>query len=99
MKGVIKNYRRGRHTVNERQLIIEVEGIDSKAKAYSLVGSKVQWKNPSGTTFTGKITSAHGGNGAVRALFPKGMPGQCLGQRVEIIPSKKQAKPKKKTTQ
>lgn len=98
MHGVIKNFRRGRHSVNERQLIIEAEGINSRAKAFSLVGYKVQWKNVSGKIFTGKITSAHGGKGALRALFQKGMPGQCLGQKVEIIAKEKQRKqkPKKK---
>lgn len=98
MQGVIKNYRRGRHTVNERQLVIEAEGIHSRAGAFSLVGSKVQWKNVSGKVFTGKITSAHGNSGAVRALFRKGLPGQCLGQKVGITAKGKPRiqKPKKK---
>ena len=93
MDGVIKNFRRGRHTVNERQLVIEIEGVDSRKKAYSMVGSKVQWKTPSGKVFTGKVASAHGNGGAVRALFKKGLPGQCIGSKVAIAPREKQ-KPK-----
>lgn len=94
MKGVIKNYRRGRHNANERQLVIEIEGVDSKKKAYALVGSKVEWKTPAGKVFAGTITSAHGNSGAVRASFHKGLPGQCIGQGVAI--SKKE-KPSQKT--
>ncbi len=93
MKGVIKNYRRGRHNANERQLVIEIDGVTSKEKAYSLVGSRVEWKSPSGKVFNGTITSAHGNSGAVRALFHKGLPGQCIGQEVLV----KEAKPVKKS--
>lgn len=93
MDGVIKNYRRGKKHINERQLVIEVQGIDSKAKASGIVGCKARWKNSAGKFFTGKITAAHGDNGAVRAMFQKGMPGQCIGEKVEIIKPQKKAKP------
>jgi len=33
---------------------------------------------------TGKISSAHGGNGVVRAIFEKGLPGQAIGTDVEV---------------
>ncbi|MCX6706768.1 MAG: 50S ribosomal protein L35ae [Candidatus Woesearchaeota archaeon] len=33
---------------------------------------------------TGKIASAHGNSGAVKAIFDTGMPGQSLGQKVSI---------------
>jgi len=91
MEGIIKNFRRGRHTVNERQLVIEIEGIDSRKKAFSTVGNSVSWKTPGGKLFTGKVLSAHGNNGAVRALFKKGLPGQCIGQAVEVSKGKKLA--------
>ena len=95
MKGVVKNYRRGRHTVNERQLVIEIEGIHSRPKAFSMVGSRVQWKTKAGKPFNGKIVSAHGNNGAVRALFRKGLPGQCIGQKVEVMAREQHGKGKK----
>lgn len=85
VEGVIKNYRRGRHTQNTRQAIIEIPGVDSRAKAFSLVGKKVQYKTPSGKIITGKITAAHGNSGAVRARFSKGLPGQAIGSKVQIL--------------
>ena len=95
MNGVIKNYRRGRRTVNERQLVVEPQGSDTRARAFALVGAKVTWTNSVGKPFSGKITAAHGGNGAVRVQFSKGMPGQCIGEKVEITPKNKaSAKPK-----
>ncbi|MEM0360216.1 MAG: 50S ribosomal protein L35ae [Candidatus Diapherotrites archaeon] len=97
MEGIVKNYRRGRKHVNERQLVIEPNGITDKYKAASLVGCKVKWKNSAGKIFIGKITAAHGSNGAVRAMFSKGMPGQCIGEKVEIIrPQKGKVQPELK---
>ncbi|MBN2422606.1 50S ribosomal protein L35ae [Candidatus Woesearchaeota archaeon] len=86
MKGTIASYRRGRKTQNTRQAIIYVEESASKEDATKLVGKNVSWLAPGKkkTTITGKITSAHGSKGAVRALFEKGIPGQALGTKVEI---------------
>jgi len=97
MDGIIKNFRRGKRNVNEKQIIIEAKGIDSKAKAYALVGSRVVWTNVQGTSISGKISSAHGGNGAMRALCAKGMPGQSLGDKIEIFEKKKTVKAEKKS--
>lgn len=85
MKGIIVNYRRGRHTQHPRQYIIEVEGIDSKQEATKLLGKKVEWKTPSGKILRGKLISTHGNKGRLRAKFRKGLPGQALGTKVEII--------------
>jgi len=97
MKGVIKNYRRGRHNANERQLVLEIDGVTSKEKAYALVGSRVEWKSPSGKVFSGTITSAHGNSGAVRAIFQKGLPGQCIGQEALVKEKEGPQKPVKKS--
>jgi len=84
MKGIIVNYRRGRHTQNPRQMIIKIEGIDERKKAEKLVGKEVIWKSPSGKEIKGKIVAPHGNKGAVRARFEKGLPGQAIGMEVEI---------------
>lgn len=84
MKGIIVNYRRGRHTQNPRQMIIKIEGIDERKKAEKLVGKEVIWKSPSGKEIKGKILAPHGNKGAVRARFEKGLPGQAIGMEVEI---------------
>jgi len=85
VEGVIKNYRRGRHTQNPRQAIIEIAGIDSRSKAFSLVGKVVEYKTPSGKVIRGKILAAHGNSGAVRARFARGLPGQAIGTKVQIL--------------
>lgn len=85
MKGVIVNFKGGRHTQIGNQMIVKVEGVDSKDKAKNLVGKKVSWKTPGkDKTMTGEVRSAHGNSGAIRVLFERGMPGQAVGQKVDI---------------
>jgi large subunit ribosomal protein L35Ae len=83
MDGILKNYRRGINTAHPKQFVIIVNGIDSRAKASALAGKKVVWKGKNFES-TGKILSAHGNNGAVRAKFPNGLPGQAISTKVEI---------------
>ena len=85
MKGVIVNYRRGRHTQNPYQMIIKVEGIETKEKAEKLIGRTVVWKTPGGREIKGKITKTHGNKGALRVRFERGMPGQAIGSEIEIL--------------
>ena len=84
MKGVIVNFRSGRHTQYNNHMIIQVEGIADKDKAVALVGKKVVWKSPAGKELTGEIKSAHGNKGAIRAIFETGMPGQSVGKEVSV---------------
>ncbi len=84
LQGIIKNYRRGRHTMYPRQAIIEIAGVDNRAKAFSLVGKRVEYETPAGKIISGKIVDAHGNSGAVRAIFSKGLPGQAIGAKVKI---------------
>ena len=84
MQGIIVNFRRGRKTFTPRHYIIEVDGVEDKKKAASLVGKSVSWKSPAGKILTGKIAATHGNNGVVRAIFEIGLPGQAIGSKVEI---------------
>ncbi len=86
MKGIISNYRRSRHIQKTNHLIIHVDGVEGREKAGSLVGKKVVWAAPGKNKklLVGKIASAHGNKGAVKAIFETGMPGQSLGKEVEI---------------
>ena len=79
-------FRRGRKNYTPRHFLIEISGVDSREKAAEFVGKMVSWKSPGKEpkTITGKISSAHGGNGVVRAIFEKGLPGQAIGTDVEI---------------
>ena len=65
-------------------MIIHVDGVTDKAKAQALVGKSVVWTSSGKKQLKGKISAAHGGKGAVRAIFETGMPGQSLGEAVKI---------------
>ncbi|MBT4824393.1 50S ribosomal protein L35ae [Candidatus Woesearchaeota archaeon] len=84
MEGTITSYRRGRTSQTDNQMIIVVNDVDSKEKAEKMIGKAVVFKSPAGKELKGKITGAHGGKGAVRALFETGMPGQSLGKKISI---------------
>jgi len=84
MQGTIANFRSGRHTQYDSHMIIVVDDIDSKEKAAKLVGKKVEWVSPGKKAIVGKVAKEHGGNGAIRVIFERGMPGQSLGTKVEI---------------
>ncbi len=79
-------FRRGRKTYTPRHFLIEIQGIDSREKATEFVGKEVIWTSTGKDTkkIRGKISSAHGGNGVVRAIFEKGLPGQAIGTEVEL---------------
>ncbi|MDD5178105.1 MAG: 50S ribosomal protein L35ae [Candidatus Nanoarchaeia archaeon] len=85
MEAMINTFRMGRHTHQTNQMIISIKSIDNKEKAEKLVGKKVSWKSPKGTEIKGEIRAIHGNNGALRVLFEKGMPGQAVGTKVEVI--------------
>jgi len=82
--GKVAQFRRGRHTLTEKHMLIEVEGINSKEKTTELVGKTVEWKSPAGKLIKGKVSGAHGNKGVVRAIFEKGLPGQSIGTDVNI---------------
>jgi len=86
MKGRIANFRGSRRIKKGNQMIVEVKGVDDKAKAEKLVGKTVSWVAPgkSKTTITGKISAIHGNSGCVRVLFERGLPGQSIGTEVKI---------------
>ncbi len=84
MKGVIVNYRRGRHTQHTDQVIVYVEGVKSRVEAEKLLGKKVElpWKKGK---MVGKVVALHGNRGAVRVRFSRGVPGQAIGREVNIV--------------
>jgi len=85
MKGTLLRYRGSHKTQNTKQMLLQVEGIDSKEEATKMVGKTVTWTSPSGKKISGKISAVHGGKGVVRILFiDKGLPGQSIGQKVDI---------------
>ena len=84
MKAKVIQFRRGRKTIHERHFLIEIEASKTRKDAEKFVGKEVEWKSPAGKIIKGKISSAHGNKGVVRANFEKGLPGQAITTEVEI---------------
>lgn len=86
MEGIVVNYRRGRKTQKMNQMVVLVAGVDSKEKAVELVGKSVVYTcvGKDKKTISGKVSAVHGGKGAVRVHFERGMPGQAIGAKVEV---------------
>lgn len=82
--GKIVQFRRGRHKIHEKHMLIEIEDVSNKEDASKLIGKQVEWKSPAGKTIKGKVSGEHGNNGVVRAIFEKGLPGQSIGDEVQI---------------
>lgn len=81
-------FRRGKRTIHEKHMLIEIEGIDTREKAGKYVGKQVEWSSPSNKIIKGKIAAPHGGKGVVRAIFESGLPGQSIGTNVKILEGK-----------
>ena len=86
VKGKVIQFRRVRKNYTPRHFLIEIEGSSSRDDASKFVGKNVSWtstgKEPK--LISGKISSAHGNNGVVRAIFERGLPGQAIGTDVKI---------------
>jgi large subunit ribosomal protein L35Ae len=85
VNGKVIQFRRGRKTITERHFLIEIEGVSKKEEAQKFVGKGVSWKSPAGKEINGKIAATHGNKGVVRAIFERGLPGQAITTKVEII--------------
>lgn len=83
MKGIVVQFRRGRHRIHEKHYLLDI-GLNTRDEANKMSGKIVEWKSPSGKIIRGKISSAHGNSGLVRAIFEKGLPGQAITNEVEI---------------
>jgi len=84
VNGKVIQFRRGRKTIHERHFLIEISRVKKRGDAEKFVGKVVIWTSPAGKKIEGKISSAHGNNGLVRAIFEKGLPGQAVTTEVEI---------------
>lgn len=84
MEGKIVNFRSARHHQKDNQMIVMVEGVDSRENASELVGKPVVFKTDGGKEIKGEVRAAHGNSGAVRVLFEKGMPGQAISKKVQV---------------
>ncbi len=84
MKASITSYRRGRHTTQNNQIVLKTDDVKSREEAKKKVGKKVTYKTSGGKEIIGKVSHPHGNKGAMLARFKKGLPGQAIGEEVEI---------------
>jgi len=84
LQGFIVSYRRGPKTQKPKECLLKFPHITSSIEASSLIGRKVAWPVKD-RKCVGKIVSLHGRKGLVRARFRRGVPGEALGNPVEII--------------
>jgi len=82
--GTILNYRIGIGTQNPKESLIQFAHVNSASLAGQLINRKVVWKQGY-RKFIGKIVGVHGKKGVVKVKFQKGVPGQALGTRVELV--------------
>ena len=85
MEAVIVNYRQGGNRQYNNEMIVQVNDIDNKEKAKSLIGKKILWISPSKKEFIGLIKKQHGNKGALRVRFDKGLPGQAIGNKAKVM--------------
>jgi len=85
MKGIIVQFRRGRHIIHEKHYLLDL-GFQNREEASKMKGKEVIWKTPGAKAkeIRGKISSAHGNKGLVRAIFERGLPGQAITTEVEV---------------
>ncbi|MBM3234542.1 50S ribosomal protein L35ae [Candidatus Pacearchaeota archaeon] len=83
MKGKVVQFRRGRHVVQERHFLLDFS-LKNRKEAEKLAGKEVIWTSSAGNKIKGKISSAHGNKGLVRAIFEKGLPGQSVVNADEV---------------
>jgi len=83
MKGILVQFRRGRHTIHEKHYLLDLN-LNTREEAKKMQNHSVEWKSPSGKIIKGKITDAHGNKGLVRAIFESGLPGQAILTEIEV---------------
>ena len=84
VSGKVIQFRRGRHTIHERQFLIDL-GLQKKSEAEKFVGKQVNWVSPAGKIIKGKISAPHGNRGILRAIFERGLPGQAITTKVNVL--------------
>lgn len=81
-KGIFAEFARSRRVQQNNVILIRFPTIGDFGQASRLVGRTVAWTSKSGHKLRGKIFTAHGKNGVVKARFRHGLPSQGIGTEV-----------------
>jgi large subunit ribosomal protein L35Ae len=82
--GTIVNYRIGIRTQMPKWCLIQIMGENTVSNVGQLVGRRIILKFGK-NSFVGRIMDLHGKKGVVKVKFQKGIPGQALGAKVELL--------------
>jgi len=85
MQGTIVNFRSSPTRQHHNHMIVMAEGVGSRQAAEKLIGREVIYKTEAMRDIKGKVAAAHGNKGAIRVIFEKGMPGQSISRKVEVL--------------
>jgi large subunit ribosomal protein L35Ae len=85
MKGVVIGFKRGPGGVYPQVALVRVIDAAKRSDVEKLVGSRVVARDKYGNVYEGRIVRAHGNNNVVRVRFRPNIPGQMIGELVEIV--------------
>ena len=94
VKGVVQAYTGNQAHTKTHTAILKLENVQTKEDSRFYFGKRVAYiykvknRNSKGSKYRaiwGKITRAHGTNGAVRSKFATNLPGQALGRSVRVM--------------
>ena len=83
MKAKVISFRRSLKHIHKRHFILDA-GKKNRNDASGLIDRGVEWTSSTGKIIKGKVSSAHGNKGLIRAIFEKGLPGQAMNTDVEV---------------
>jgi large subunit ribosomal protein L35Ae len=93
VKGTILGYRRGRRNTYHHTSLLKVDGVNDVESSRFYFGKKVAFiykakAQKAGSKFRvvwGKVTTAHGSNGVVRAKFSSNLDPKTIGSSVRVM--------------
>ncbi|ADN50276.1 50S ribosomal protein L35ae [Vulcanisaeta distributa] len=68
-----------------RDAIIIVPGIETAIDAAKFINAKVIWRSKTGAEIIGSVLKVWGKHGQLLVRFRRGLPGQALGDTVDLI--------------
>jgi large subunit ribosomal protein L35Ae len=68
-----------------RDAIVVVPGIETAKDAAKFIGAKAIWRSRSGVEIIGSVLKVWGKHGQLLVRFRRGLPGQALGDYVDLI--------------
>jgi large subunit ribosomal protein L35Ae len=90
VEAVFTSFRRNKRNLHTSQVLLKIDGVNSKEEAAFYTGKKVAApyrgtdKAKDGFNY-GKISQPHGNNGIVRASFDRNLPPAMLGSKVRVF--------------